>query len=130
MSRRRLNEKQIAAIEYLSLPKRGGLTYGQVAEKVGVDERTLRRWRNDITFANELNRRTVLNLSDRLPEIVDSIPEHIINDGNAAMLRTAFQALGLLTDKVEVTDGREDGDMDDIKARISELRKGDESEGE
>ena len=44
---KRLNEKQIAAIEYLSLPKRGGMTFKQIAEEVGVSEQTIHRWRSE-----------------------------------------------------------------------------------
>ena len=82
MSKRRLNEKQIAAIEYLALPKRGGLTYEQIAKEVGVNERTLNRWRNEDYFNEALNRRIVRSLSDRLPEVMASVPDHIINEGN------------------------------------------------
>ncbi|PRT06958.1 hypothetical protein C6356_00605 [Bacillus wiedmannii] len=120
----KLNEKQLAAIEYLAVPKRGGLTFKQIAEAVGVDESTIHRWRNDDTFYNALNRRIVRNTSDRLPEVLDSIPDHIIKDGNAAMLRTLLQAHGLLTDKVEVDTKSNGIDTDSIKAEIERLRNG------
>ena len=114
----KLREDQIAAIEYLAVPKRGGLTYAQIAEQVGVDERTLYNWRQDDVFHNELNRRIVRGLSDRLPEIMASIPDHIIDDGNAALFRTAMQALGLLTEKVEVETKGNGNDIDAMRAEI------------
>lgn len=114
----RLSEEQIAAIEYLAIPKRGGLTYAQIAEKVGVSERTLYQWRQDDVFYNELNRRIVRSLSDRLPEMMASIPDHVINDGNAALFRTAMQSLGLLTDKVEIDTKSSTTDMDAMQAEI------------
>ena len=119
----RLNEAQIAAIEYMALPNRGGLTYAEIAEKVGVDERTIYRWKNDDTFYNALTRKIVRNTADRLPEVMASIPDHIINDGNAAMLRTLLQAHGLLTEKVEV-ENKSDGSMDiaAIKEDIARLK--------
>lgn len=98
----KLSPEQITAITYLSLPKRGGMTYEQVAEEVGVDVRTLYRWRNDDRFNDELKRKIMRDTLDRLPEVQASIPDHIINDGNAAMYRTMMQSLGLLTEKVEL----------------------------
>jgi transcriptional regulator with XRE-family HTH domain len=126
---KKLSELQIAAIEFLAVPKRGGLTYAEIAEKVGVDERTILRWRNDDTFHNALTRKIIRNTSDRLPEVLASVPDHIINDGNAAMLRTLLQAHGLLTDKVEVeTKGDSASDLDAMKAEIERFRKRKESE--
>ena len=123
MTKKRLNEKQIAAIEYLSLPKRGGMEYGEIAEAVGVDRATLYRWRRDDFFNDELKRQIVRNTLDRLPDVMESIPDHIINDGNAAMFRTLLQAHSLLTDKVEVTaKDSGDKDVDAIKADIARIR--------
>lgn len=120
---KRLSELQYAAIEFLALPKRGGLTYEQVAEKVGVTDRTLRDWRKDDAFIDELKRQVVRNTLDRLPEVMASVPDHIINDGNAAMLRTLLQAHGLLTDKVEVeSKGGQAADVDAMKAEIERMR--------
>ena len=124
MTKRKLNEKQIAAIEFLALPKRGGLTYAQIAEKVGVDERTLYRWKNDDFFNEQLKRKIIANTIDRLPEVMESVPDHIIKDGNAAMLRTLLQAHGLLTDKVEVENkGEKATDTDAIKAEIERMKR-------
>lgn len=117
--RRRLNDKQYAAIAILAQPKRGGLTYEQVAEQVGVSRDTLLRWRKQDEFNEELKRQIVSNTLDRLPEVMDSIPDHIIKDGNAAMFRTLLQAHGLLTDKVEVeTKNEATVDVEAIKERL------------
>jgi len=121
---RKLNEKQIAAITLLSLPKRGGLTYEEIAEKVGIARSTLQEWRKDDKFNEELKRQIVRNTLDDLPEIMSSIPKHIINDGNAALFRTLLQAHGMLTDKVEVeTKGNSNTDVDTMKAEIERMRK-------
>lgn len=119
---KKLSEGQIAAIEYLALPKRGGLTYAEIAERVGVNERTLLRWRDNDTFHAALNRKIVRSLSDRLPEVMASIPDHIIEDGNAALYRTTLQALGLLTEKVEVNSKEGNTDTDAMKAEIERFR--------
>lgn len=121
---KKLSELQFAAIEFLALPKRGGLTYEQVAEKVGVTDRTLRDWRKDDTFNEELKRQVVRNTLERLPEVMASVPDHIINDGNAAMFRTLLQAHGMLTDKVEVENkSGQTADVDAMKAEIERMKR-------
>lgn len=116
----KLSEMQYAAIAILSLPKRGGLTYEQVAEQVGVDVRTIHRWRQDDRFNDELKRKIMRDTLDRLPEVQASIPDHIINDGNAAMYRTMMQSLGLLTDKVEVETTQKGAvDIEAIRAKLA-----------
>lgn len=125
MSKRRLNEKQIAAIALLSAPKRGGLTYKQIAEEVGVAEKTIHEWRKLDHFNEEIKKQVLRNSVDRLPEIFDSIPDHITKEGNAAMFRTFLQSLGMLTEKVEVNDGSKTTDIDEMKARLAEMRERD-----
>lgn len=121
---KRLSEKQIAAIELLARPKRDGKTYAQIAEEVGVSERTLRTWRNDDYFNEQLKRKIVSNTIDRLPEVMEAVPDIIINDGNAAMLRTLLQAHGMLTEKVEVENKSDTvADTQAIKAEIERLKK-------
>ncbi len=121
---KRLSEKQIAAIEYLALPNKGGLTDEDIAKKVGVDVRTIYRWKNDDAFYNALTRRIIRSTADRLPEVMASVPDHIIKDGNAAMLRTLLQAHGLLTEKVEVENkGDDNTNTDAIKAEIERLKQ-------
>lgn len=122
----KLNDKQIAAITILSQPKRGGLTYAQVAEEVGVDPDTLLNWRRKEDFNDELKRQIVRNTLDRMPEVMASIPDHIIKDGNAAMLRTLLQAHGLLTDKVEVeSKGSGTIDVEAIRERLAKSKRKD-----
>jgi len=120
----KLNDKQYAAIAILSQPKRGGLTYKQVAEEVGVAESTLHLWRKDDGFNDELKRTIMRDTIDRLPEVMAAVPDLIINDGNAAMFRTLLQAQGLLTEKVEVNTKESASDIDSIKADIERLRNG------
>ena len=117
----RLSEKQIAAIEYLSLPNKGGLSDIEIAERVGVSERTLYRWKGEDAFYTALKQEIVRNTTDSLPDIMASIPGHIIKDGNAALFRTLLQAHGLLTEKVEVESKSGDSvDIDAIKARMAQ----------
>ena len=124
MAKRRLSEKQIAAIEYLSLPKRGGMTYAVVAELVGVTERQLYNWRQDEDFMDAVVKRTIRKAAEYLPDIMASVPKHIIEDGNAAMLRTYMQSIGALTDKIEI-DSKDSSaeDVDKMRAEIERFRK-------
>jgi transcriptional regulator with XRE-family HTH domain len=120
---KRLNEKQYAAIAILSQPKRAGLTYEQVAEEVGIARSTLQEWRKDDAFNDELKRQIMRDTIDRLPEVMASVPDHIINDGNAAMFRTLLQAQGLLTERVEVeAKGGATADIDGMRAEIERIR--------
>jgi transcriptional regulator with XRE-family HTH domain len=121
---KRLSEKQYAAVALLSQPKRAGLTYEEVAEKVGIARSTLQEWRKDEAFNDEIKRQVMRNTLDTLPEVMASISEHIINDGNAAMFRTLLQAHGMLTDKVEVENKNAGStDVDAMKAEIERMRK-------
>lgn len=119
----KLNDKQYAAIAILSQPKRGGLTYEQVAERVGVERTTLYHWRKDDLFNDELKRQIMRDTIDRLPEVMAAVPDLIINEGNAAMFRTLLQAQGLLTEKVEMTTQGGAEDIDAMKAKLEALRK-------
>jgi AcrR family transcriptional regulator len=124
MSSRRLSEKQIAAIEILSRPNRGGMTYDQVAKEVGVARSTLFEWKKQDYFNEALKKEIVRKTQDRLPEVFDSIIDNIIETGNAAAFRTLLQAHGMLTDKVEVNQNNADSTkIDDIKAEIERLKQ-------
>jgi AcrR family transcriptional regulator len=125
---KKLNEKQMAAIAILT-EVGNGLTYEEVAKRVGVDVSTLRRWRNEDDFNKALMKHVMNEAVGDLPRIMRSIPDHIIGEGNAAMFRTYMQSLGLLTEKVEV-DNKNTGttDIDAMKAEIERMR-GRKSEG-
>ena len=124
MSSRRLSEKQIAAIEILSRPNRGGMTYDQIAKEVGVARSTLFEWKKQDYFNEALKKEIVRKTQDRLPEVFDSIIDNIIETGNAAAFRTLLQTHGMLTDKVEVSQNNADSTkIDDIKAEIERLKQ-------
>lgn len=124
MPRKRLSELQYAAIALLALPKRGGLTYDEIAERVGVSRQTLYEWRNQDAFNDEMKKQVLRNAVEHLPDMYASIPQHVIQDGNAALFRTYLQSLGMLTEKVEVEskDGNA-ANIDEMKAEIERMRK-------
>ncbi|QHA36864.1 transposase [Rossellomorea marisflavi] len=128
MTLKQLGPDHYAAIAMLALPKRGGKTYEEIAEELGVHVNTLYNWRRDELFQREYKREIVRASADRLPEIFAAIPAHIIKDGNAALFKTLLQANDMLTDRVEVSHNSEESkDIDAIKARLAEFRKRSES---
>lgn len=118
---RRLNEKQYAAIAILATPGRSGLTYEQVAERVGVSRQALYEWRNMDEFNEALKKQVLRNAVEHLPDMYASIPRHVIEEGNAALFRTYIQSLGMLTEKVEVEN--KGGSATDIDAMNAEIER-------
>lgn len=116
---KKLTEKQYAAIELLTqVPQT--LELQEIAARVGVATSTLRRWRHDETFNNEVIKQVKRNAIADLPRVMASAPEIIIGDKNAAFFRTWLQALGVLTEKVEVeTSSKEGVDIEAIRARLA-----------
>lgn len=128
MSKRKLNDKQYAAVAILATPKRGGLTYKQVAEHVGIAESTLHEWRKLDAFNDAVKTQVLRNAVEHLPDMFASVPKHVIEDGNAALFRTYIQSLGMLTERVEVNTKGNNVDVDDMKAQIERMRNGKDSE--
>ncbi|MGM0904251.1 MAG: phBC6A51 family helix-turn-helix protein [Bacillota bacterium] len=122
MAFKRLNAEHYIAIKWLAQPKRGGLTMDEVAKEVGVARSTLYEWKKDPLFERELKREIVRQTHDRLPELFESMIDHAIKDGNAAMAKLVVQVNDMLTDKVEVTQG-EGGHNVDREALQERLRK-------
>ena len=118
---KRLSEKQIYAIELLTQFPRT-LTYEEMAEQIGVSPSTFREWRNNNdAFADELTRRVKRQALGDLPRVMASVPDIIIEDKNAAMLRTWLQAVGALTDKVEIESTQKGAvDIEAIRAKLAE----------
>lgn len=131
--KKQINEKQYAAIAILSIPMRDGLTYEEVADKVGVSRQTLAAWRKDDAFSKALKDEIVRTTLDDLPEIMGALKGHIVRDGNAALLRTLLQAHGMLTEKMEIDSkgiGQTSVEIEDMKAKIEQFRKEDKANGQ
>ena len=117
----KLSEKQLYAIELLAQFPRT-MTYEEMATQVGVSSSTFRDWRNNNdAFAEELTRRVKRQALGDLPRVMASVPDIIIEDKNAAMLRTWLQAVGALTDKVEIESTQKGAiDIEAIRAKLAE----------
>ncbi|KMJ58088.1 hypothetical protein AB685_14880 [Bacillus sp. LL01] len=123
MGLKRLEAEHMLAIKYLALPKRGGLTYEQIAKECGVHSNSILNWRKDELFTRELKREMVRNTQERLPDMMNALIDNAIKEGNAAAAKLIMQANDMLTDRVEVsqTTGNEK-DIDEIKARLERYR--------
>lgn len=123
MALKQLGTEHLLAIKYLAMPKNGGLTHQQIAKECGVHANSITNWKKDPLFERELKREIVRNTHDKLPELMDSMLEHAIKDGNAAMAKLVLTANDMLTDKVEVTQTQgNDKGIDAIKARLARYR--------
>lgn len=119
----KITAEQYVAIEWLSLPKKGGKTFEEIAEICGIHVNTLKQWRKDDAFDRELKRAIIRNNSARLPELVESLADIAIRDGNAAMAKLALQVNDMLTDRVEVDAKTTEGtDLEALKQRIQALK--------
>jgi len=132
MAKKLLRPEQYVAIEWLAQPKFGGKTLGEIAEVCEVDVRTLYNWRRDETFQAELKREMVRKSQDRLPEVIESMADFAIREGNAAAAKLVLTMNGLLTEKVEVKTENVDGkvDMGKVDEELDKLAKGFGAESE
>lgn len=123
MAFKRLNTEHLIAISYLAQPRKGGKTFEEIATECGISRRTLQEWRKDPLFESELKREMVRRSQDQLPELIESLAQIAIRDGNAAMAKLALQINGMLTDKVEIkTDGKSDDiDYDALDSELTSL---------
>ena len=99
---KKLTSKQRLALELLTCGK--GLTLKQIAEEVGVSEKTLWSWRNTSDFVNFQQELERIN-AERWQAAVDAAREGAIKlckDGNQKMIQFVLQNEGYNpTHKVE-----------------------------
>jgi len=119
----RLETHHYIAINYLALPRRGGKTMQEIAEECQVSRQTVYKWLDNPVFAAELKRRIIRNSRDKLPDLVESMTEHAIADGNAALAKLVLQMNDMLTDAINVGDKLDSaGDIDAIQQRIKDFQ--------
>lgn len=92
--RKNLTDKQQMALELLTCGK--GLSYREIAEKVGIDERTLRRWRTESAFVHFQERLEELN-NERWLATVDAARAaafRLCSEGNQRMVEFVLKNEG------------------------------------
>ncbi|MEW9697960.1 phBC6A51 family helix-turn-helix protein [Paenibacillus sp. SI8] len=124
MMSKTLSTEQYIAISWLAQPKKGGKTYEEIAEICAIHPNTLANWRKEPTFERELKTQMVRNSQDKLPELIESLADIAIRDGNAAMAKLALQINGLLTDKIEVeTRAADVTDTEALRAKLEAFKQ-------
>ena len=118
-----LKPEQYIAIKYLAQPNKGGLNYDQIAERCGVHRSTVFEWKRKPEFEAELKAEIVRATHDRLPELMASMAEFAINDGNAAMAKLVLEANRMLTKQAEVTvDTGKSVSTEELQERLKALK--------
>ncbi|PQP86187.1 phBC6A51 family helix-turn-helix protein [Paenibacillus sp. AR247] len=119
-----MNEKQLKAIQYLSLPASQRPTIEEIAAECGVSRSTIYDWKKSPAFIEELKAQIVRNNIDTLPELVAALPRIAMEDRSAAMAKLALQVNGMLTERVDVqgNGGSQTTDIEALKARIQALK--------
>lgn len=118
----KFDEKQLMAIEILAQPKRKGMTYEEIAEHVGVDVRTLFRWRQKPEFVEAITKRAMLNLHTDLPEVFDANLRRA-KVGEVRSVELIYKLLGLLVHKTEDVTPNKGDDNESIREEINSLKK-------
>lgn len=90
--------EQEICLELLSKPKRGGLTLEQVAAVAGVNEGTLRRWRLKENFQREIQRRVMLQVSERISDVMDTTVNKAIS-GSSKHAELVLKSLHIINDQ-------------------------------
>lgn len=115
------DERQLRAIEHLSQPKRGGLSYEEIAEKVGVTTKTLSRWRDRMDFKKAVTDRALENIRNELPDVFQA-HVRIAKGGNIKAIELLYKVSGLMIERQEITQTIDDKrDTDSIEKDIAEL---------
>lgn len=73
----KFNEKQIEAIELLARAEYDGITQQQIADIVGVDARTIRRWNKDKRFKDAVGRKSLELIAGLSPVIFKTTAEFL-----------------------------------------------------
>ncbi len=117
-----LSATQYEAIDLLVLRGKQKMTKGAIAEKLGINPRTLRRWEQDPVFINEYKRLVVQATTSRMPEILDALTDAVIEDRSAAAAKLLLQMHGMLTKTVEVKQVEKPIDREDLERRLKAVR--------
>lgn len=125
-----LKPEQLQAVAYLSQPKNGGFTHEEIAEKVGVSRQTLYRWRQDVSFTDEIKREINRNTMNRIPEVIESLFAQATkaNQPSAKAAELLLKTVSMLNDRLEVEDrtkrpSESATDIETMKSEIARMRQ-------
>lgn len=86
-----LNDNQLKALDLVMSCYPDDMTYDEIAEKCGVEARTLRRWRNSEDWKEEWEKRD-------LSEIDRALRRQVIERGDSGLFKVYYERHGGLTD--------------------------------
>lgn len=117
-------EKQIQAIGFLSLPNKGGLSFDEIAEKVGISVRQLHRWRKDAEFKAAIVEQSLENVKDELPNVLAAHKKQA-ERGNVKAIELFYKLFGLLIERQEIeqTVHNKDKDNDTLAKELGDLKR-------
>ncbi|AIQ13640.1 hypothetical protein [Paenibacillus durus] len=123
MALKRLEAHHLIALQWLALPRRGGLTMAEIGEKAGVTRQALYDWIKDPLFERELKRQITRNTLDRIPEVTDAMIDAAVQDRNAAAAKLVLGLNGMLTEQFEVITADATAlDRADLERKLAEYR--------
>lgn len=119
-----LSPLQIMAIELLIQKHLTKMTFREVSEKLGVDERTLLRWSANPVFRETLRVSSIEALGDSTHEVLATLTRKAISGDNKA-IQMFLQVTGLLSEGAGVTKAEEPDPKSNeaIEAEILELER-------
>lgn len=126
-----LSPEQEIAIEILASPGRAGMTLDDIAAHVGTSTRTINRWRRDARFAECVKQRTMQNVMDHLPDVLDSLTIKAKRGDSVKAQEVWLRTMGIMNPEFIVRPAApvEDRSNEALERSIEELRRQLEADG-
>ena len=117
------SEKQLLAIDLLSVPDKGGMKFDEIAEKCGISVRQLHRWRKNPEFKQAIVQVTMENAKAILPDVVKA-HEKQATRGNVKAIELFYKVMGLLIERQEVEQNvtHKGQTNDDLNKQLDDLK--------
>ena len=94
------NPQKVLAIELLALNP--NMTIKEVAERVGVTEKSIHHWRKDILFVDKVYERYMTEFGGQLPAVINAMVREA-KHGNVQAARLVLEHSGKLVKNVNIT---------------------------
>ena len=94
------NPKKVLAIELIALNP--SMTIKEVAERVGVTEKSIHHWRKDIMFVDKVYERYMTEFGSELPAVINAMVREA-KHGNVHAARLVVEHSGKLVKNVNIT---------------------------
>lgn len=120
-----LSPEQEIAVEILASPGRAGMTLDALAAHVGTSTRTINRWRRDVRFSECVKQRTMQNVMDHLPDVLDSLTIKAKRGDSVKAQEVWLRTMGIMNPEFIVRPAAqiEDRSSESIERSIDELRQ-------